>query len=394
MKLLTITIDPIIYFISILAVITIIIGFFLKKIKQPYIVGYIIIGAILGKNGLDLVQSPETIHHLGELGIVLLLFFIGMEISLPDLIKQWKVAVLGTFLQILISVLIIISIGFWFEWQMNRSIILGFVISLSSSAIIIKILETKNLINTKIGKSVFSILLMQDILVVPLLIITSVLGGEKEDTFDIILKIIGGFCLILILAYIYIKKQIKLPFSKTIENDNEFQVFLAIFLCFGGALFSSLFGLSPALGAFIGGMLIHVSKATDWIHNTLQSFRILFVAFFFISIGLQLNFNFIFKNFKELFLVLLLVYIINHFINYVVFRLFNCSKNDSLLGGAFMAQIGELSFLLSFSAYQLNVINEFTYNFTICLISLTLLLSPFWILLTERFFIKSNNHEI
>lgn len=103
-----------------------------------------------------------------------------MEISLPEFIKQWRVAAIGTLLQVGTSVAIVLGIGYFFDWNIERSIIIGFVIALSSSAVIIKLLADKNLVNTRVGKNVLSILLMQDIIIVPLLIVTSLLGVKKN----------------------------------------------------------------------------------------------------------------------------------------------------------------------------------------------------------------------
>ncbi len=376
--------DPTIGLISIMAIVIMAVGLLLKKLKQPYIIGYILIGAVLGKYGLGYIEDSEMIHSLGEIGIILLLFFVGMEISLPELIKQWKVAAIGTFLQVSASVLSLIGIGFFFDWKIERSIIIGFVIALSSSAVIIKLLSDKNLINSRIGKNVLSILLMQDIIIVPLLIITSAISGKEQSLENMYIMLVGGLLIVGTLIYIYQKKTIHLPFSKAIEKDHELQVFLAILFCFGGALLSSLFGLSAALGAFVGGMVMHTSKATHWIFNTLDSFRVLFVAIFFISIGLQLDFGFIYEHAFALLSVILAVYITNHFINAIVLRLFSCPWKEAFLGGALLAQIGELSFLISASAYSLNIIESYGYKFTISLISLTLIISPFWITLTEK----------
>lgn len=384
MSPLSTTFDPTIGLISIIAIIIMAVGLLLKKLKQPYIIGYILIGAVLGKYGLGYIADTVVIDHLGEIGIILLLFFVGMEISLPEIIKQWKVAAIGTFLQVSASVLLLMGIGFFFEWRIELSIIIGFVIALSSSAVIIKLLSDKNLINSRIGKNVLSILLMQDIIIVPLLIITSAISGKEESLENIYTMLVGGLLIVGILIYIYRKKTVQLPFSKAIEKDHELQVFLAILFCFGGALLSSLFGLSAALGAFVGGMVMHASKATQWIYDTLDSFRVLFVAIFFISIGLQLDFSFIYEHAFALSAVILAVYITNHFINAIVLRLFSCPWKEAFLGGALLAQIGELSFLISASAYSLNIIESYGYKFTISLISLTLIISPFWITLTEK----------
>ncbi len=377
-------IDPVVGIISGVAILLVIIGFVLKKLKQPYIIGYILIGVLLGQNVLGVVDNPETIQHLGEIGILLLLFFIGMEISLPKLVQQWKIAAIGTGLQVMCSVLFMVGIGYFFGWEIQRIVLLGFVIALSSSAVIIKLLQDNNMMNTKIGKNVLSILLTQDIIIVPMLICTSLMGGQSESIGSIIFMMVGGLLFILTLVYIYKKRRVRLPFSKKTMEDHELQVFMAVLFCFGGALLTSLFGLSPALGAFMGGLYLHGSSSTQWIHDTLHAFRVIFVAFFFAGVGLQIDFNFIAQNWSAVFLVLLTVYITNHLVNTLILRVFSNSWSDALLGGAYLAQIGELSFLLVSSSYYFDIIGEYEYKFTISLISLTLLISPFWIELTSR----------
>jgi len=370
--------------ISVIAILIIALGLLLKKMKQPYIIGYILVGIIMGDAGFGVIQDDEMIHVFGELGIILLLFFVGMEISLPELKSQWKISLVGTSLQVLLSLGIMLFTGYFLGWDIARSVVLGFVIALSSSAIVIRILEEKNIIDSQLGKNVLSILLTQDMIIAPMLIITSLVGGESQSFGKLALLIIGTLLFIGILIYVYWKKEIRLPFSKAIEDDHEIQVFVAFFFCFGGALLSSFFGLSAALGAFIGGMVMHAGKATQWIHDTLNSFRVLFVSIFFVSIGLQMDIAFVQENFVPLLIALLAVYLTNHFVNAIILKLFSSTWKEAFLGGAMLAQIGELSFLLSSTAFGLDIIEDYAYFFTISLISITLLLSPFWIAMSER----------
>ncbi|WP_027395097.1 cation:proton antiporter [Aquimarina latercula] len=385
------SLDPIIILVAVIAILVIGISIVLKKLNQTYIIGYILAGVILGEHGLNAVQDTESIHLLGELGVILLLFFIGMEINIVDFLKRWKLAVIGTLSQIGLSVALVLLIGYYFNWSLARSVVIGFVIALSSSAVVIKLLQDKNLIETKVGKNVLSILLAQDIALVPLLIIISQLGGKSESLENIILMSVGAILIVVTLIYIYIKGTITLPFSKRIERDHELQVFMAIFLCFGGALVTLVFGLSAALGAFVGGIIINAAKEADWIHDTLHSFRVLFVSFFFISVGLQIDLTFIYNNLWSILITILVVYITNHLLNSLILKVFSCTWKEALLGGALLAQIGELSFLLSSTAFSLGIIEDFGYNFTISLISLTLVISPFWIAITEKIIGYSSN---
>jgi CPA2 family monovalent cation:H+ antiporter-2 len=352
------------------------------------LIGYIIIGICLGEHGFDMFADKAQVEFLGELGIILLFFFIGMEISLPSFVNKWKVAILGTLSQILISVGIMALVGYFLDWKSARSIVIGFVIALSSSAVVIKLLENKKLLNTTLGDNVLSILLTQDIMIAPILIVTSLLGGSVQTVPETITKILGGGFVFFMFFYLYIKKEIKLPYVDELEEDHELQVFLAILLCAAGALITSLFGLSPALGAFIGGMVVHASKDTDWIHESLHPFRILFIALFFISVGAQINIYFLEQHKWAIMLVLLIVFLTNHAINAIILRVFDCSWKDAFLGGALLAQIGEMSFLVCFTGYQSSIISEFGYMFSLCIISLSLLISPFWIAATEKLLLR------
>jgi CPA2 family monovalent cation:H+ antiporter-2 len=361
-------------------------GFLLKKIKQPTLIAYILIGVLIGQYGFDLIGDQATVMHIGELGIILLFFFIGMEIDLYSFIGNWRLAVFGTLGQFLLSIGAIWIIGVLFGWNTTRILVMGFVIALSSSAVIFKLLEDKSLMGKKIGQNVSSILLAQDIAIAPILILISIFGGEDTSLNSILLKIIGGILIIATIFYIYNKKEITwLPFRKSIMKDHELQVFLALFFCFSGAVIASFFGISEALGAFVGGLVMHAGKATRWIHDAIHSFRILFVAIFFISIGAQINITFLLENVLPLGLSLLTVILLNHAINAIILRLYSNSWREAIFGGAMLAQIGELSFLICITAFNLNILTQYAYDFTISLISLTIGVSPFWIVLTEKF---------
>ncbi len=367
-----------------LGIVVIILGTILRYFKQPYIIAYIIAGMLMGKHGFKILTDESTIASIGEIGLILLLFFIGMEISLPKFVKEWKTPTIGTLFQITGSIITTAVVGHIFNWSVSRIIVLGFILSLSSSAIVIKLLEDQKKNNTKIGQDVISILLVQDILIVPMLIASNYLGGVPIRMSEVILQIIGGILIVLGIVAVIKKEGFELPFSKEIEKDHELQVIIAIIVCFGFSVLTSFFGLSAALGAFVGGMVIHATKSTDWFHDSLHSFRILFVAIFFVSIGMMIDVHFLAEHYMVISGLLLSVYICNHFINSLSLYLFNKNWKESLYGGALLAQIGELSFVLCSTAFHTKIITAYEYQLTIIVISLTLLISPFWILGTQK----------
>jgi len=368
----------------ILGIIIVLLGAILRYFKQPYIIAYILAGVLLGDYGFEIITDQKLITTMGDIGLILLMFFIGMEISLPGLVKNWKVAILGTFVQIIASVLLVALIGYFLNWQINQIITIGFVISLSSSAIVIKLLQDSGEINSSTGKNVLSVLLMQDILIVPMMIITNYLGGHAPTMQESVLQIIGGILMIGAILFIWRKKEIKIPFSQQVEEDPEIQVFVALIICFGCAVITSFFGLSAALGAFVGGMVIHASCSALWFHDSLHAFRVMFVALFFVSVGMMIDLKYLMEHWMAVSMIILAVYISNHFINAIVLHYFGRNWKKSIYGGALLGQVGELSFVLGASAYSAQIISDYTYQLTIMVISLTLLISPFWIAMTKK----------
>ncbi|MFY0600106.1 MAG: cation:proton antiporter [Cyclobacteriaceae bacterium] len=360
------------------------IGLLLKRINQPYIIAYILTGVILGPYGLNLVTEYETVEAIGEFGLVILMFFIGMEISLKDFIAKWRIALFGTGMQVLFSVLLVFIAGYFFSWGANRVLLLGFIISLSSSAVVIKLIDDNKISKVRIGQNVISILLTQDIIIVPMIIVMSFLSGGELDLGQIGLQIVGGIMVVSLLVFLLKKQTIKFPFSNQLKEDHELQVFGSLIVCFGLALITSLFELSAGLGAFLAGLFVHASPSTKWMHDSLHSFRVILISVFFLSVGMLIDLEFLINNWKIISLLVLGVYISNHGINALSLKLLDNSWKESIYGGSLLAQIGEFSFVLASLGYHSEIISKFSYQLTIIVISITIFVSPFWAMLTKR----------
>ncbi|MEQ8245487.1 cation:proton antiporter [Fulvivirga sp.] len=381
---LSIQVDPILSVLVILSIGIILISFIFKLLKQPYIVAYILVGALMGPHGLRLITNESLISDIGSFGLVLLLFFIGMEISLPKIIANWKIPVLGTLIQVIFSVIAVWIVGYLFQWKFNHIIVLGFVISLSSSAIVISYLQDKKVIDSNLGQNIVGILLVQDILVVPMLIMLNYLAGETLSLYEIGKQIFGGLLILMLTIWVLKKKEIRLPFGGHIRKDHEIQVFIAFAFCFGFSLLTSFFGLSSALGAFVGGMIVSKAKETAWVHTSLHAFRIVFVALFFVSVGMLIDLDFLTENIKFVSIMVLLAFVTNTFINAIIVRFLGENWKDSLYTGAILAQIGEFSFILGATAYFIGLVSENTYQLIVSTISVTLIISPIWIVIMRK----------
>jgi CPA2 family monovalent cation:H+ antiporter-2 len=275
----------------------------LTRLRQPHVVGYLLTGIILGPHVFGLITDQELVARLGNIGVVLLLFFIGMEISPRRLLKSWRIAVIGTIAQILISVFVVWLVGKYLGWTLSRSVLLGFVISLSSTAVVLKILQDKKELDSDTGQNVLGVLLFQDMAIIPMLIIIGLMSGNELAPLELSMQISGGVVMLLLAGWIIAKESIRLPLGNWIKQDHELQIFMALTLCFGLALLTGIFQLSTALGAFIGGMLIGAAKETQWVHNSLNPFRILFVALFFMSVGLLVDMDFIILHWQQVLLL-------------------------------------------------------------------------------------------
>ncbi|MGB3464250.1 MAG: cation:proton antiporter [Cyclobacteriaceae bacterium] len=359
-------------------------GLLLKKVNQPYIIAYILTGIILGPYGLRFVTELSMAEGIGEFGLVVLMFFIGMEISLPDFLKKWKIAVFGTSMQIIFSVLLVLILGTYFDWSYTRVVLLGFVISISSSAVVMKLLEDGHVDKTRIGQNVVSILLTQDIAIVPMIIIMTLLGTGKVEITQLSMQLVGGIAIVALIIYLLKKKTIKIPFEDSLTHDHELQVFASLIVCFSLALFTSFFELSAGLGAFVAGLFVHSSNSTKWLHETLHPFRVILISIFFLSVGMLIDLDFLMTNWKIITLLVIGVFITNHGVNAISLKALGNDWKESIYGGSLLAQIGEFSFVLASLGNHTGIISAFSYQLTIIVISITIFISPFWSKITGR----------
>jgi CPA2 family monovalent cation:H+ antiporter-2 len=360
------------------------IGLIFKTVRIPYVVSYLIVGILLGPYAIGFVTETVLVEQFETVGLIFLLFFVGMEISLQELLKNWKIPVVGTLIQVAVTTGVIFLLGIFLEWKLIRVILIGFVISISSTAVVIKLLHEWDQHNSHVGRNVIGVLLVQDIALIPMIIVLDLMQGEAAPVKDIVLQLIGGSLLVIIIAFLLRKKEVHLPFLNYFRSHKELQIFTALALCFGMALATDLFKLSPYLGAFVAGIYVRSTRETDWIHITLEPFYVFFVAIFFVSVGMMLDLNFLLDNWGIILLLVGLVFILNTAVNTGMMRMLGESWKESLLGGAMLAQVGEFSFVILSVGGRSGIVTSFTYQTILALITVTLILSPAWILLFKR----------
>ena len=361
-----------------------IIGLIVRRIRIPYVVAYLLVGVLLGPNGIGFVDDTSLIRQFEIVGLVFLLFFVGMEISLDDLLKNWKVPIVGTIIQIILTVGLVFILGNILDWKLVRILLIGFVISLSSTAVVIKLLDEWKEKETREGRNVIGVLLVQDIALIPMIILLDLLQGESIPVKELILQISGGTILMMLVVYLIRQKQIHLPFLNYFKGHKELQIFAALAICFGMVMFSEFFRLSPYLGAFLAGIYVRATRETDWIHITLEPFYIFFVAIFFVSVGMVLDLDFLLQNWQIIVLLAGVVFLLNTAVNAGMMKLLGEPWRESLIGGAMLAQVGEFSFVILSVGGQSGIVSDYTYQVILALVTLTLILSPAWIAIFRR----------
>jgi len=354
-------------------------GALLKLINQPQVVAWLLTGVLVGPHGLALISDADTINRLGAMGVVLLLFFVGMEVVPEQLRARWRIPVLGTLLQVALSLLPVAMIGMLYDWSWARIVLLTFVISLSSSAVVIRLLQDRQELSTGFGQDMLGVLLVQDLLVIPMLIVIGLFSGQSVDTHALSMQLIGLVVMAAVLGWIFSGRQLRLPFSKQIRNDHELQVFTALGICFGLALLTGMLELSTALGAFLAGMLVSAARETQWVHQRLDPFRVVFVALFFLSVGMSVDLEFVAQHWWQVSLLVMAVFMIGTVVNAFQLKALGYRWRESFYGGTVLAQIGEFSFVLSAVGFQAAIITNAGYQYALSVISLSLLLGPFWI---------------
>ncbi|MEZ5978290.1 MAG: cation:proton antiporter [Planctomycetota bacterium] len=371
--------DPLMPHIAGAALAIVVIGLVLRRFGQPLVVAYLLAGVALGPQGIGLVDGGPVFERMGAFGVLLLLFFAGMEISPRALIQRWRVAVLGTGLQIGISIGCVALVGAALDWGANRVVLLGCVISLSSTAVVLKVLRQGRDVDEEVGRDVVAVLLAQDLAVVPMLIGIGLLAGTGPGAEQIVLQVLGAIGAAALIWWVARRERFELPFVRALDGDPELQVFVALLVCSGFAVVASLLHLSAALGTFLAGIVVGAAQETRRFHEHLKPFEVVFVAIFFVSVGLLIDLDFMRDEWVLVLGLVLVVLAANTGINAFVLRLLGRSWRQGLVGASFLAQVGEFSFVLALVGHQSGIIGDFGYQTTLAVISVSLLVSPLWI---------------
>lgn len=224
---------------------------------------------------------------------------------------------------------------------------------------VLKLLQDTGDIHKPVGRDVIGVLLAQDLAVVPMIIVLALLEGEGPSGLEVAMQVVGGLGLVSFVVWVTTRENPKLPGEKLFRADHELQVFAALAICFGLGFLSGVMGLSAALGAFAGGILVASFKQTDWVHRRLDPFRIVFVGSFFLSVGMLIDLNFLKNQWQILGVLVAAALVTNTLLNAIALRFLGRSWPTSFYGGAMLAPIGEFSFVLAAIGHQTSIITDY-----------------------------------
>lgn len=366
--------------IAIVIVATLIGGLLFARFKQPAILGYILTGILLGPSGLALIESRNQVESLAELGVLLLLFVIGMELNLRLLKRVWPVAVLCTLLQALFSIGISWCLGWFFAWSTGMVALIGFVTALSSTAVVFKMLDTIGELKSETGQLTIGVLIAQDLAIVPMILILRNLQEATSMASMLMVKVLISIGLTVALTvYLSQRQRIHVPLTRLISGEKELIPIVSLTFCFGAAAISGLIGLSAAYGSFLAGLILGNTHERLVLLETTKPIQSTLLMVFFLSIGLLLDLTFLWAHLGTVLLLLLVITLGKTAINVCILHLLRLPWSQAFLIGVVLAQLGEFAFLLATVSSESGIINSFGYKLIISLTVLSLMLSPLWL---------------
>ena len=376
---------PLLGDIAVIFVLSVLVLFIFHKIKAPTIVGFLVTGVLAGPRGMGLIQAVDQVEVLSEIGVILLLFTIGLEVSLKDLMKIKKYVLVGGSLQVSLTILAVYAIMRFMDYPAGTSILLGFLVSLSSTAIVLRIIQSKDELYTPQGRTILGILIFQDIAIVPLMLATPLLPGAIGDTTDSSLAIIARGLGLIVLVIISAKWIVPTTLYHIARiGDRELFLLSLVGICFAVAWITSLAGLSLGLGAFLAGLTISESQYSHQAFGSVLPLRDAFTSFFFVSIGMLLDVNFLMQNPQYILLLASGVMLLKALIAGTVIAFLGLPLRITILVGLALSQIGEFSFVLSKVGLEYALLSKDIYQIFLDVAVLTMAATSFIISISPK----------
>ena len=372
---------PLLYDIFILLGASVIVVLICQKIKIPSIIGFLITGIIIGPYGLGIQNGSHEVEVMAEIGVILLLFIIGLEFSLKSLAAIKRIVLIGGTIQVLGTISLTALFLYLFNFNITNAIFFGFLISLSSTAIVLKMIQGKGAMSSPHGRIIMAVLIFQDIIVVPMILFTPLLAGKSDNISNELLVLAGkviAIIIVLIISARYIVPRLLFEVAKT--KSHELFILTIVVICVATAWLTSQAGLSLALGAFLAGLIISESDYSHQATGNILPFREVFTSFFFVSIGMLLDLDFLLDNLWMILLLTAAVTILKFSVASLSAIVLGYPVRTVLLTGLALFQVGEFAFILSQAGIKEGLMSPELYQYFIAVSILTMAATPFVII--------------
>lgn len=360
-----------------------------KRIGLGSVLGYLLAGIIIGPFVLRLVGGNNNVMEIAEFGVVMMLFLVGLELRPALLWQMRKTLLLTGGLQVILTAIVITFIGRLFHLPWIQAITIGIIFTSSSTAIVLQLLNEKGWIKLEAGNTIFAVLLFQDIAVIPMLAIFPLLGSGVTNVDH---HGLSGWqqtilIILLIAAIIIAGKYLFRPVFRFIANSKLHEAFtaLALLLVIGIALAMEFVGLSPALGAFLAGVVLAESEYRHELEADIEPFKGLLLGLFFMSVGSAIDFTLIAEHILIILAMVVILVIAKFTVMFSLSKFFRCSLRDNLMIALTLAQGGEFCFVLLSYSLQEHILSEVLVRELVAVVALSMLLTPLIMLIYEKF---------
>ncbi|MBD3299364.1 MAG: sodium:proton exchanger [candidate division Zixibacteria bacterium] len=355
-----------------------------ERLGLPPLLGFIAAGVLTGPYGLGFVTDVHQVEMIAELGIVLLLFLIGVELSIKQFLQMWRITIVGGGLQMLVTAAVAAPLAFVFGLEPPRAILWGMLVALSSTAIALKLLSTRAEMNSPHGRVSLGILIFQDLMVAPLILIIPLLGESGSATSAIggrVLLGLGVGVVVIILARYAVPYVLK--FVVRVRSSEVF-LFAILVLSVGAALVSARAGLSAALGAFVAGLLISESEYAEHVVAEVLPFRDVFFGLFFVSIGMLFDVRVLFAMPLSILGLTVGIVAVKAGIIMVICRILGLPWRTGLVAGLFIAQVGEFAFVLMTEGTRVGLIGGTSYQLLLASAVFSMMMTPLAVKMADK----------
>ena len=362
-------------------------GLAMNRMRLPAAAGFILVGLVLGPTGFGMIAHSSSVETLADLGVLMLLFIIGMELRLASFRKLLPLAVAIAAAEIVLFTGFTTALAQFTTGETSSAVVIGFMLAISSTALAIKMMEDSQEAATPAGRLTVAILVAQDLAVVPLLLFTGALAPHAAPNALAFAGVKLALAVALLVGFIVFLTRIKsfrFPASSFLMKDVDVGTLGVLAVCFVAAAASGLLGLSPALGAFLAGLAVGHSTLRRTALGLAQPVQSILLFIFFLSIGLLIDLSYVVHHLGLILIVLAVVTVGKTALNLGLLTLIGQPGEVAFPAALFLSPVGEFSFVLATAGVGAGALTPEGHKLAIAVIALSLLVSPLWFVGARR----------